>query len=231
MRQAWDYFLSDIARYAHVLGRSRWVVLFFAQGAQASLVYRIGHWLYGLQPRLLPLRIVLKIVLVFYFVLFRLTEIVTGISLEPKARIGRGLYIGHFGGIIVGSGVTLGDYCNLSQGVTLGVDGRGERRGSPQVGDRVFIGPGAKVLGHIQIGSDAVIGANAVVVRSLPERAVAGGIPAKVLSYRGSFDFVTYDGMERDEARVRSLALGMQNVPPAGLGVGDADEDQKAEGQ
>lgn len=230
MRQAWDYFCSDIERYSHVLGRSKWTVFFFAQGAQASLVYRFGHWLYGLQPRLLPVKILHKLALIFHFILFRLTEILTGISLEPKARIGRGLYIGHFGGIIVGSGASLGDYCNLSQGVTLGVDGRGDRRGSPQIGNRVFIAPGAKVLGAITIGDDAVIGANAVVVRSLPERAVAVGIPAQIMSYKGAFDFVTYSGMENDAARTTNLALGKLNTPPTALGgVGQADEHQDSE--
>lgn len=228
MQQAWSYFWSDIERYSHVLGRSKWTVFFFAQGAQASLVYRFGHWLYGLQPKFLPVRLLHKLALIFHFILFRLTEILTGISLEPKARIGRGLYIGHFGGIIVGSGASLGDYCNLSQGVTLGVDGRGDRRGSPQIGDRVFIAPGAKVLGAITIGDDAVIGANAVVVRSLPDRAVAVGIPAQIVSYKGAFDFVTYAGMEHDAARAESLALGRANTPPSGV-IGQPDEHQEAE--
>lgn len=228
MQQAWAYFWSDIERYSHVLGRSKWTVFFFAQGAQASLVYRFGHWLYGMQPRFLPLRLLHKLTLILHFILFRLTEMLTGISLEPKARIGRGLYIGHFGGIIVGSGASLGDYCNLSQGVTLGVDGRGDRRGSPQIGNRVFIAPGAKVLGAITVGDDAVIGANAVVVRSLPDRAVAVGIPAQIVSYKGAFDFVTYAGMEHDDARAESLALGRVNTPPSDV-IGQPDEHQEAE--
>lgn len=211
MRQAWKNFKLDIERYSHVLGRSKWVVLFFAQGAQASLVYRLGHWLFTDLNQRNPL---VKIALVFYFILFRFTEIVTGISLEPKAEIGAGLYIGHFGCIIVGSGVKMGENCNLSQGVTLGVDGRGENRGSPQIGDRVFIGPGAKIFGKITIGDDAVIGANAVVSKSIAERAVAVGIPAKIVSYNGSFDFVTYTGMEHDKARNHSLALVQSNEVP-----------------
>jgi serine O-acetyltransferase len=227
MRRAWQDFLADIERYSHVMGRSRWVVLFFAQGAQASLVYRLGHWLFtGLNPR----NPFVKILLVFHFILFRITEIMTGISLEPKADIGPGLYIGHFGCIIVGSDVKMGANCNLSQGVTLGVSGRGEKRGSPQIGNRVFIGAGAKVFGPITIGSDAAVGANAVVSRSLPERAVAIGIPAQVVSYRGSFDFVTFTHMELDEARNQSFALGQQNIAPANLdNVREPDGDQYGE--
>lgn len=215
MRQAWIDFLVDIDRYSYVLGRSRWVVFFFAQGAQASLVYRFGHWLFTELNANNP---IVKLFQILYFIPFRLTEILTGISLEPKANIGPGLYIGHFGCIIVGSGVTLGANCNISQGVTLGVDGRGENRGSPQIGDRVFIAPGAKVVGKITVGHDAVIGANCVVVRSLPERAVAVGIPANIVSYRGSFDFVTYRNMDDDIAREQNRQLSLQNMPSDQIG-------------
>ncbi len=202
MGQAWNDFLADLNRYSVVLGRSRWAAFCFAQGAQAALVYRFGHWVYTSNSR----SPVISLLRVLHFVAFRLTEMFTGISLEPKAEIGPGLYIGHFGTIIVGSGVKLGANCNLSQGVTLGVDGRGERRGSPQIGDRVFIAPGAVVVGKITVGDDAAIGANAVVNRSLPDRAVAIGNPTKIVSYNGSFDFVSYSGMENDSARRESLA-------------------------
>jgi serine O-acetyltransferase len=224
IQQAWRYFIADLNRYSHVLGRSRLGAFFFAQGAQAALVYRFGHWLFtDCNPRN-PL---VQIGRIFYFILFRLTEMFTGISLEAKAEIGPGLYIGHFGCIIVGSGVKLGANCNISQGVTLGVDGRGSKRGSPQVGDRVFIAPGAKVFGQITIGSDAVIGANAVVSRSVPERGVAVGIPAKVISYRGSFDFVTYIGMEHDADRNGSLALAEQNSPPIDIMNGESGQESE----
>ncbi len=203
MRQAWRNFLTDLDRYSVVLGRSKWSAFFFAQGAQAALIYRFGHWLYAdANSRSL----LIKFLKVLHFICFRLVEMFLGISLEPKAQIGAGLYIGHFGTIIVGSGVRMGKNCNLSQGVTLGVDGRGENRGSPQVGDRVFIAPGAKVFGKITIGDDAAIGANAVINRPLPDRAVAIGNPAKIVSYNGSFDFISYMGMETDSARLESLA-------------------------
>lgn len=201
MLAAWADFLADLERYSVVLGRSRWSAFFFAQGAQAALVYRFGHWVYSGRAN----SVWNKVLRVVHFILFRLTEMFTGISLEPKAEIGRGLYIGHFGTIIVGSGVKLGANCNLSQGVTLGVDGRGEHRGSPCIGDRVFIAPGAVIVGKISVGHDAAIGANAVINRSLPERAVAIGNPAKIVSYKGSFDFISYNGMEHDAARLDSL--------------------------
>ncbi|WP_202807026.1 serine O-acetyltransferase [Planktothrix agardhii] len=74
--------------------------------------------------------------------------------------------------------------------MTIGVGGRGEKSGCPVIGDQVFIGPGAKIFGKIRIGNDVAIGANAVVTKDLPDNAVAMGIPAKIISYEGSQDFV-----------------------------------------
>lgn len=206
MKELWSLVMSDIERYSLVLERPKWMVLFWAQGAQAGLVYRIGHWIYGFKPRAAPLRWLLIVAKALHFIAFRLTEILTGISIEAEARIGRGLYIGHFGGIIVGADVSLGDHCNLSQGVTLGESGRGRERGSPQIGDRVFIGPGAMVLGAVSVGDDAVIGANTVVLRDIPIRGVAVGNPAQIVSSSGSFEFISYPGMETDPQRQASRA-------------------------
>jgi serine O-acetyltransferase len=101
----------------------------------------------------------------------------------------------------------IGKNCNLSQGVTLGVSGRGERRGAPTVGNRVYIAANAVVAGKISIGDDAVIGACAVVTTSVPPRAVVAGNPAQIKSHRGSFGHIYYDGMEKDPERLASLAL------------------------
>jgi serine O-acetyltransferase len=128
----------------------------------------------------------------FGFIWHKLIEITTGIDIPNQAEVGKGLYIGHFGGIFLNSGVKMGEYCNLSQGVTIGVGGRGENSGCPKLGDRVFIGPGAKIFGPITIGNDVAIGANAVVTKDLPDNAVAVGIPAKIISYKGSKDFIVY---------------------------------------
>jgi serine O-acetyltransferase len=120
----------------------------------------------------------------------KIIEILTGISIPFTARIGKGLYIGHFGGIIIGSSVVIGKYCNISHGVTIGQGGRGGRQYSPRIGNRVYIAPGAKVFGGITIGDDVAIGANAVVVKDIPSKAVAVGIPAKVINYNSSKDFI-----------------------------------------
>ena len=87
----------------------------------------------------------------------------------------------------------LGEYCNISQGITIGQAGRGGKQSTPVIGNRVYIAPGAKIFGGITIGDDVAIGANAVVTTDLPDNAVAVGIPAKIINYKGSKDFVIID--------------------------------------
>jgi serine acetyltransferase len=107
---------------------------------------------------------------------------------------------------------SIGRNCSVSQGVTIGLAGTGQSRGAPTLGDRVYLGPNAIVVGKISVGDDAVICAGRVVTRSVPPRAVVLGNPARVASYEGSFDYVVYDGMEADPARYAAL----RPVPSAG---------------
>jgi serine O-acetyltransferase len=113
-----------------------------------------------------------------------------GISISPDTTIGSGFYIGHFGGIVVNQQVVIGNNCNLSQDVTLGQINRGDKAGCPVIGDNVYIGPGAKIIGRIQVGNHAAIGANAVVIEDVPPSSAVGGIPARVLSDKGSEGYV-----------------------------------------
>jgi serine O-acetyltransferase len=115
-----------------------------------------------------------------------------GISIPYTTRIGPGFYIGHFGGIVVNEATQIGRNCNISQGVTIGQLNRGERKGVPVIGDGVYIGPGAAILGAITVGNGCAIGANAVVARSLCCNAVAVGIPAKIISMKGSAGYVDF---------------------------------------
>jgi serine O-acetyltransferase len=113
-----------------------------------------------------------------------------GISIPASTSIGPGLYIGHYGDIVVNDECTIGRDCNISQGVTLGQANRGAHRGCPTIGNGVYIGPGAKVVGGVRIGSNVAIGANAVVTKDVPDNAVVGGVPAVVLSYDGAIGYV-----------------------------------------
>ena len=115
-----------------------------------------------------------------------------GIEIPHQTQIGSGLYIGHWGGIIVNPRAKIGNNCNISQGVTIGGTNRGERAGVPTIGDGVFIGPGAKIIGRIRVGDNVAIGANAVVTKDVPENAVVAGVPARVLSLLGAAGYVEF---------------------------------------
>ena len=104
-----------------------------------------------------------------------------GIDLNRGTTIGPGFYIGHFGGIVVSSSAIIGKNCNISQGVTIGVSGSGDKRGCPQIGDNVYIGSGAKLIGKIHIGNNVAIGANAVVTKDVPDNCIVAGIPARII--------------------------------------------------
>jgi len=113
-----------------------------------------------------------------------------GMDISRDARIGSGFYIGHFGGIFVNADVVIGDNCNISQGVTLGRQNRGDREGCPTVGNNVYIAPGAKVIGRVTIGDHAAVGANAVVVGDVAAGTTVGGVPARPISAAGSDGYV-----------------------------------------
>lgn len=113
-----------------------------------------------------------------------------GIQISPGTDIGKGFYIGHWGGIVINANAKIGENCNISQGVTIGVANGGKHPGVPVIGDRVYIGPGAKIFGNITIGNDVAIGANAVVTHSVPDGVSVGGIPAKIISNTGSVNYI-----------------------------------------
>ncbi|WP_448619344.1 serine O-acetyltransferase [Geodermatophilus sp. URMC 65] len=113
-----------------------------------------------------------------------------GIDVPYTTSIGSGFYIGHFGGIVVNERAVIGRNCNISQQVTLGQANRGRRKGYPVVGDDVYLGPGAKVVGAVRIGDDVAIGANCVVTEDVPDHAVVVGVPGRVISLDGSAEYV-----------------------------------------
>ena len=111
---------------------------------------------------------------------------------SASTAVAPGLYINHPGGIVVHSEATIGRHCNISQDVTLGEANRGRNKGFPVVGDGVYLGPGAKVVGHVHVGDDVAVGANAVVTRDVPAGSVVVGIPAKVISQEGAAGYVNH---------------------------------------
>jgi serine O-acetyltransferase len=183
-------FKCDLDRYVH-MGVGSWLyALLNKQGLWALAEYRFSRWV--LTEVQIPF--VGKLLRLIGLLWHKSIEITTGIDLPKHSKIGKGLYVGHFGGIIVSPFVEIGEYCNLSHDVTIGMGGRGEKSGAPKIGNRVFIGPGARIFGAIQIGDDVAIGANSVVTKDVPDRAVVMGIPAQVVNFNGSKDYVSYRG-------------------------------------
>ena len=159
----------------------------FTPGIWAIVIYRAGSWLQtNIKYRYLRKILMIPIRIIHLFICIPI-----GIDISFNSTIGKGLYIGHFGGIIVNKNAVIGDFCNLSQGVTIGEGGRGKERGTPIIGNKVYIAPGAKIFGKIKIGSNVAIGANAVVNKTISDNAVVGGIPARILSFNSSSDFIS----------------------------------------
>ncbi len=129
------------------------------------------------------------------FFLSRLTYKL-GIFIPATTKIGSGFYIGHFGGIVVNKQSIIGKNCNISQGVTLGKANRGKNKGYPRLGDNIYIGPGAKIVGAVKIGNNVAIGANCVVTKDIPDNSVVVGVPGKVISQGGSKDYVNRTNYE-----------------------------------
>jgi len=181
-----ENFRADIARYGPRGRFSKLRLLLMTQGLWACACYRAGRHLNDHRPP----PVIRQVVMALYHVWWKGVEVTTGISISPDCRIGPGLYIGHFGQIILHSDVVMGENCNISQGVTLGLARRDGQWGVPTVGDRVYIAPGAKVIGPIHLADGTVVGANSVLTRSTEENQIVAGVPAKVISDKGSADFI-----------------------------------------
>lgn len=146
-------------KLSKIIGCSR------SPGVHAMITFRFGQWL-------LHQNILFKIVLTpIYLFLYRRDRL-WGIEIPRKTHIEEGFYIGHYGGITISAKAKIGKNCNISQLVTIGVSGQGEKQGAPTIGDNVYIGPGAKLFGKIKIGNNVKIGANAVVHKDVPDNAI-----------------------------------------------------------
>ncbi|MEZ2236825.1 serine O-acetyltransferase [Microcoleus sp.] len=145
-------------------------------GFRAVAVQRFGVWRMKVEPKLLraPLSIL-------YRSLYRKVRNTYGIDLPYTVKLGRRVVIEHQSAIIIHGHCTIGDDCFIRQGVTLGNRYLDKPLESPQLGDRVNIGAGAKILGKVNLGDDVNIGANAVVLSDIPAGQTAVGIPAKIL--------------------------------------------------
>lgn len=148
-------------------------VLLTYSGFHALLAHRIAHWLWCRGIPLLPR------------VIAHMARWLTGIEIHPGAKIGKGFFIDHGMGVVIGETAEIGDHVTLFQGVTLGGTGKERGKRHPTLGNHVVVGAGAKVLGNIRIGDYVKIGANSVVLRSVPSNSTVIGIPGKVIKTVG----------------------------------------------
>jgi serine O-acetyltransferase len=190
------YLKHDLYRYFYPSNQVSKISLYqkakiviCTQGIWAIIGYRFMRWV------IFEVRVpLIKQLLFITGALYQLfVEVTTGIQILPDIDIGPGLYIGHFGNIFIGGPTKVGKFCNFSQENTIGIAGRGEKRGIPEIGDFVYVAPGAKIIGKIKIGNHVAIGANAVVTKSVPDDAVVAGIPAKIINFKSSRDFIEYN--------------------------------------
>lgn len=123
------------------------------------------------------------------FLIYKHQQWLTGIQLRIGTHVGKGLIFTHHGCIVINSQTEIGENCTIFQDVTIGgINGRGV----PTIGNNVVLFAGAKVIGKVRIGNNAVVGANAVVTKDVPDGAVVAGVPAKVISYKGKEIFETF---------------------------------------
>jgi len=176
---------SDYQKYKKY-GSNFFVILFFTQGFWATFQYRLAHYCF-IHITWQPFRFIFKSIL---FLWQKGIEITTGISIPASTKIGHSFYIAHFGGIILNSNAIIGDNCNISQGTTIGVSGLGENRGVPTIGNNVYIGANSVIAGKISIGNNVLIGACSLVNKSLLDDSVVIGVPALVISQKGSKGYI-----------------------------------------
>ncbi|MBI5287905.1 MAG: serine O-acetyltransferase [Chloroflexi bacterium] len=193
-------------------------------GFQARELHRLAHTLHKASVPVLPR------------VISNLSRFVTGIEIHPGANIGEGLFIDHGMGVVIGETAEIGDDCNILQGVTLGGTSTHRTKRHPTLRNRVTVGAGAKLIGAVEIGDDARIGAGSVVVTNVPPNATVVGVPGHVVAYHDSgSDTITklpdpewdrIDALERHIERMdRRIRALQQKLEEAGIRTAELTPD------
>jgi len=138
-------------------------------GFWAVLFHRIAHALFRIKLRF------------FARLISQISRFLTGIEIHPGAKIGKGLFIDHGMGVVIGETCEIGDNVTIYQGVTLGGTGKDTGKRHPTIGNHVLIGSGAKVLGPFKVGDNARIGAGSVVLQEIPENCTVVGVPGRIV--------------------------------------------------
>jgi serine O-acetyltransferase len=173
------YIFQDIKRYLKSSGASKYNVILFHPPCRFMVTLRACQYFSKFNPVGVIFRIWNKRMKVKY-----------GFQFAPTCKIGKGLYMAHYGNIVINSKVVLGKNCTISQGVTMGNTKRGKNIGNPTVGDRVWIGTNSVIVGEIKIGNDVLIAPLTFVNFDVPDKAVVAGNPAQIINYKGSEGYI-----------------------------------------
>jgi len=192
-------------------------------GFHAIIFHRIAHYLYN------------KNLLLISRLISQFSRFLTGIEIHPGAKIGKGFFIDHGMGVVIGETTEIGDNVTLYQGVTLGGTGKDKGKRHPTIGNNVVVGSGAKVLGPIKIGDNTKIGAGAVVLHDIPPNCTVVGVPGHCVKKdnvrvspaskvnvdleHGKLPDPIEDEIRRLKARIKRLETYINNVED------DRDED------
>lgn len=153
--------------------RSKAEVFWLYPGVQAVMWHRVAHFFYRHNRKFIARWI------------SQCVRFWTGIEIHPGATIGKGLFIDHGMGVVIGETTVIGDNCTIYQGVTLGGTGKEKGKRHPTLGDNVMIGCGAKVLGPFTVGDNSKIAAGAVVLSEVPPNSTCVGVPARIVKREG----------------------------------------------
>lgn len=163
----------DSVKQRDPAARSTIEILLTYSGLHAIMMYRIAHRFY-------EKKLFLTARMISQFARF-----VTGIEIHPGAKIGKGFFIDHGSGVVIGETTEIGDNCLVYQGVTLGGTGKDKGKRHPTLGNNVMVGAGARVLGPFKVGDNVKIAANAVVLEEIPPNCTAVGVPARIVRRNG----------------------------------------------
>ena len=191
--------------------RGVWEIILCYPGFQALAIHRISHRLWKYNLPLLPR------------FLSHLTRFITGVEIHPGARIGKGVFIDHGMGVVIGETSEIGDRCLLYQGVTLGGTGKESGKRHPTLEANVVVGAGAKVLGGICVGTNTRIGAGSVVVKNVDANSTVVGIPGRIVHQSGvKINPLAHSALPDTEANVlRNLMERIDQLENDILGLQD----------
>ncbi len=184
LRVVWQLILSDLYRYEGRVSAGSFLKHYaFTPGFKYSTLMRLCGYARQSKVKKWLLFPILKALLLHCRYKY-------GIAIPEYTQVGPGFFINRFGNIMVNGDAIIGANCNITHGAMLGQMNRGPRKGSPVLGDEVFLAAGSKVIGNIMLGNRVAVGANAVVTKDIEQGTAVGGIPAKPLSKAGSDGYI-----------------------------------------